>query len=282
MIAIVGCGLSGLLFAQKIKGDCGPLFFIDKARGVGGRLATRRWDGARFDHGTQVLPELPHDETAGMTATAKQWAEGRNVILEKKVLRLVKGIKDWTIETEGGENFTASSVVLTCPLPQSLEILNQSQMTYPASLKEITYYKTVIALVKFAQKHRPIDKIIRQPHENIEAVYDQLQKGVSPLPAWTVVFNSVFSEEHFEKTDEELLALAKKVMAEINIPLPSHEIQIKKWRYARAKNPTSEKFFQVDKDSSLYLIGDAFSGGDVAGAKASAEALAEHFRQILS
>lgn len=282
MIVIIGCGLSGLLFAQKIKGDYGPLFFLDKARGVGGRMATRRWDGARFDHGTQTLNELPHDDAAGMTATAKLWAEGRQVILEKKVLRLVKGVNDWSIETEGGETFSASAVVLTAPLPQSLDILDQSQIAYPPHLKGITYHKAIIALVKFAQKHRPIDKVIREPHEHVEAVYDQMQKGVSTLPAWTVVFNSLFSEQHFEKTDEELLEMAKKIMTEINIPLPSHEIQIKKWRFARVKNPSNEKFVQVTQTPPLYLIGDALSGGDVTGAKASAEALAEHFRQILS
>ncbi len=275
MIAIVGCGISGLWFANTIKGDLGPLFFIEKSRGVGGRLATRRWDEARFDHGTQVLENVEHDASLGMTHFAKQLAEGHKIHLDKKVIRLQRDQNQWRLETEDGDSFLATTVVLSCPLPQSLDLLEKSQISFSANLKEIHYHKKVIALVKFSQKHRAIEKVIHNPHVFIESVFDQMQKGVSAAPAWTVVFNESFSEDNFEKPDEELILMSKKIMSEINIPLPSYEIQIKKWRYSRVKNPTSENFFQACSEPPLYLIGDAFAGGDLLGSQKSAEALAQ-------
>lgn len=49
-VAIIGAGLSGLLLANALKEKmCVTLF--EKARGVGGRMSTRRADPFSFDHG---------------------------------------------------------------------------------------------------------------------------------------------------------------------------------------------------------------------------------------
>jgi len=53
-IAIVGGGLSGLIAAQKLK-DSFEVPISEKARGVGGRMSTRRADPYQFDHGAQYF-----------------------------------------------------------------------------------------------------------------------------------------------------------------------------------------------------------------------------------
>lgn len=55
-VAIVGCGLAGLMAARTL-GDHGlAVRLFDKSRGVGGRMATRRTpEGLRFDHGAQYF-----------------------------------------------------------------------------------------------------------------------------------------------------------------------------------------------------------------------------------
>ncbi len=54
-ILIIGAGLSGLKAAGDLHAAGRSVLLIDKGRGVGGRAATRRWDGARVDHGAQFF-----------------------------------------------------------------------------------------------------------------------------------------------------------------------------------------------------------------------------------
>ena len=53
-IAVVGAGLSGLVFAQALAGHARVDVF-EKSRGFGGRMATRRNDSYQFDHGAQFF-----------------------------------------------------------------------------------------------------------------------------------------------------------------------------------------------------------------------------------
>lgn len=49
-IAIIGAGLSGLSIAHLLK-DYAQITVFEKARGVSGRLSTRRAEPYVFDHG---------------------------------------------------------------------------------------------------------------------------------------------------------------------------------------------------------------------------------------
>ena len=52
---IVGAGISGLLVANTLKLEGWTVTVLDKGRGVGGRMATRRLGEGTFDHGTQFF-----------------------------------------------------------------------------------------------------------------------------------------------------------------------------------------------------------------------------------
>ena len=53
-IAVIGAGLSGLTFAHLLQ-DYADITLFEKARGVGGRMSTRRADPYFFDHGAQYF-----------------------------------------------------------------------------------------------------------------------------------------------------------------------------------------------------------------------------------
>ena len=53
-IAIIGAGLSGLTCANILSQQHQVTVF-EKARGVSGRLSTRRSEDLRFDHGAQFI-----------------------------------------------------------------------------------------------------------------------------------------------------------------------------------------------------------------------------------
>lgn len=54
-ITVIGAGISGLVCAQQLTQAGYSVIIIDKSRGVGGRVATRRLHGTKADHGTCYL-----------------------------------------------------------------------------------------------------------------------------------------------------------------------------------------------------------------------------------
>ena len=54
---VVGAGIAGLMAAEQLAGHGRRVLVIDKSRGVGGRMATRRIGGAVCDHGAQFCTQ---------------------------------------------------------------------------------------------------------------------------------------------------------------------------------------------------------------------------------
>ena len=54
-VLVIGAGISGLLCASELQRAGVSVRVLDKGRGVGGRMATRRMGGGRFDHGAQFF-----------------------------------------------------------------------------------------------------------------------------------------------------------------------------------------------------------------------------------
>ncbi len=54
-VAVVGAGLAGLAAARELRADGHEVVVLEKSRGLGGRLATRRAEGTVLDHGSPVL-----------------------------------------------------------------------------------------------------------------------------------------------------------------------------------------------------------------------------------
>jgi len=61
-IAIIGAGLAGLTLSRELS-DIADIRVFDKARGVGGRMATRYTERFYFDHGTQFFTARNPDFT---------------------------------------------------------------------------------------------------------------------------------------------------------------------------------------------------------------------------
>jgi renalase len=86
---IIGAGLAGLLAARTLQAAGVTVTVLDKARGVGGRLATRRLTAengqtiGRFDHGAQYFTARDPQFVALVdewlaAGVVKVWAEGFN------------------------------------------------------------------------------------------------------------------------------------------------------------------------------------------------------------
>jgi hypothetical protein len=68
---VVGAGWAGLTAANELADAGHDVLVVEKSRGPGGRSATRRADGARFDHGAQYFTA----RTAAFGRRLQQWRD---------------------------------------------------------------------------------------------------------------------------------------------------------------------------------------------------------------
>ena len=83
-LLVLGAGMCGLTIAQElVNAGKTSWLIIDKGRSVGGRMATRRVDGQKFDHGAQFLTARSPlfkqmVETWLRDGIIKEWTKGFN------------------------------------------------------------------------------------------------------------------------------------------------------------------------------------------------------------
>ena len=152
-IVIIGAGMSGIACARALRKAGAPVRLIDKGRGIGGRVATRRVavcsKSITFDHGAQYLDQS--EEAASIAALGQEvvdtwsWADGTNRIVGMPTMaalpkalasglnitlntrvRTLRACGDlYEIESDAGR-ITASHVVITVPAPQLAPILGET------------------------------------------------------------------------------------------------------------------------------------------------------------
>jgi len=155
-VVVIGAGMAGLTAAHVLT-DFADVVVLDKGRGVGGRLATRRVGDATFDHGAQfitthtdefaekitqlvgsgviapwfrgrigpngVIDPDGHTRFRGavsMNSVAKALAVGLDVRTASLVTSLVHDGTSWTVALADGTELKADGVVMTSPVPQTL------------------------------------------------------------------------------------------------------------------------------------------------------------------
>ena len=57
-IVVIGAGISGSVCAWKLAKDGHDVTLVEKGRGVGGRMATRRMEGARIFIGKEKFYQV--------------------------------------------------------------------------------------------------------------------------------------------------------------------------------------------------------------------------------
>lgn len=233
---IIGAGLSGLLAGTELQAAGHAVTLLDKGRGVGGRMATRRMQaGGRADHGAQFFtvrdPSFrsrvdtwigsgwivewcrgftPQQDgyprycgVDGMTRVAKGLAAPLNVETGTRVTAIGQNGSGWIVDTESGGRFEANNLILTPPLPQSLALLKAGNVVLPSTLNNdlnrITYDPIFAVLVRLSGRSDiPEPGGIQVRGEPIDWIGDNYQKGVSTENTVTIHASARFTRDHLE------------------------------------------------------------------------------------
>jgi renalase len=146
---------------------------LDKGRGVGGRMATRRFGGGTFDHGAQFFTVRgdrfsdlvdgwldagtaaewsrgfadadgrPNEDghpryrgARGMTSIPKYLAGGLDVRTGERAVKVDTSADGWEVACESGLRLEASALLLAMPVPQALELATSGNYGLPASARQ--------------------------------------------------------------------------------------------------------------------------------------------------
>jgi len=219
-----------------------------------------------------------------MTAVAKHLARDVHPLLETRVTSLRIGASGWVADLRNGGPIVAQAVLLTPPVPQSLELLEAGAVELPAQrlsdLRTIDYERCLAVMAMLdGPSHVPVPGGLAPPDGPIAWIADNQAKGVSPVPAVTIHATATFSLAHWDRHREE----SGQMLVEAAAPwlrAAVTGVQVQGWRYSRPLTVHQERCVVVDSMPRLCFAGDAFAGPRVEGAFLSGWAAADALEQM--
>ena len=310
--------MAGLIAAGDLQQAGHDVLVIEKGRGVGGRLASRRIGLATFDHGAQFMTSRDprfaaaieqwlrvgvieewyrstNDESAGharwrgkpsMTALPKYLARELTVLLEKRVVSLRCASQGWVAALDNGDSVFANSVVLTAPVPQALALLNLAELDVSEATKlrlESIEYECCLAVMALLERPSglPPPGSLSPTEGPIALMVDNQIKGISVTPAVTLHATPAFS---LARWDHDRQASGKELLEAAQPWLGSGvtEFQVHGWRYSKPIAGEQEGCLILHERPPLLLAGDAFAGTRIEGAALSGWAAADRLKSALA
>ena len=305
-VVIIGAGISGLAAARRLRELGHAVRVIDKGRGVGGRMATRRLggalDSARLDHGAQFFTTrsdafvdlVGRAEAAGAVT---KWTDGFGAEPDGHprwrgtdgMTSLCKWMAaDADLDVALGETVVdlaehpADAHILTAPVPQALAILSFSRrLPEPAladRLAALRYVPTIAVMLAIDDvppampAHGGVQLV---DHPDLAFVADNQAKGISVHPAITIHLSNARSAAMWEASDDEVVAFALAATAEWLGEVAVVERSIQRWRYAGPVETHPEPTVVWGASPITALAGEMFAGPKVEGAFLSGLAAAD-------
>lgn len=306
-VLIIGAGISGLLCATELQQRGLSVRVLDKGRGLGGRLATRRMAGARLDHGAQFFtvrdPRLqayvdqwlaagvikewfrhaPEDSDPdghprycgvhGMADIAKHLAKDLDVRTSEQVTELLRDLDQWIVRTQAGHSYLSKHLILTAPLPQALALLDTTGIRYAgnekAKLQSVRYQRGLATLaILDGPSGLAAPGGMKLDVAPLTWIADNQQKGISPdVSAITIHADAEFASAHWDSPNE----VRGPLMLEAAKPYLKAEVveyNCHRWGFTLPINPLPQAYF-CNRNLNLILAGDAFGGPRVEGAALS-------------
>ncbi len=310
-VVIVGAGISGITAGKYLHKNGFSVKILDKGKAIGGRLATRRInfndEQLQIDYGCKYLEAHTFEFSQELVDlikndTIKKWTtSNQNTFLDEleknlkfigrqsmrqiaielsKDLSISNSVKitninyagdDWNIIDDKKRLIKAEAVILTMPVPQSLELINNSKLEIPTeiynNLAKVEYARSIAGIL-ILENNSNIKNEGGLKFEDgpISFITDNNLKGVNnSLTALTIEMANDFSIENWGRSDEEIAELIIEASSEY-FNSKVLKSQIHKWKYSTPLKSYPKKFESVNLPGKLYFAGDAFLGNNVESA----------------
>ena len=316
-VLIVGAGISGISAGNYLAKNNLSVKLIDKGKAPGGRLASKRikYENEKvvFDYGCKYISM--DDTNTGkeimslvgknlikkwnfadsdqkiknksqkiigresIRSIALQLSRDLDIINNSKVISINRQGELWQLEINNNEMFYASDLILTMPVPQILELFDNSSMIIPKDisfdLNKVEYKRNIVAmLICDSPGNVPPIGGIEFNEGSISFITDNNLKGVNKNKfAFTIEMSDKSSRNYWDYPDEKILPEITK-LAENWIGCPVVHSQIHKWKYSQPFKSYPKRFEFIDVGGPIYLAGDAFLGDSAESAYLSGLAAA--------
>ncbi len=292
-VAIVGAGMAGLACARVLFGAQHPVTVLEKSRGLGGRLATRRIGRMAFDHGAQyviardpglqdyldlacatghvrpwvpVSPGLPRTEPwligcPGMSAMVKPLAAGIDVRRGLRVVACEKRGEEWWLASESGDPVGPfGALVLAVPAPQAIELSRNLAATFDVAgtLSRVRMAPCWAVMIAFSERFdTPADIVADTAGPLAWAARDVGKPDRrSPHDCWVLHASPQWTREHLEDAPA---SVAESLLLEfeklVGVTPRGAYLSAHLWRFARVEQPLGEPCVW-DPESRFGLCGD--------------------------
>ncbi|MEM8789939.1 MAG: FAD-dependent oxidoreductase [Pseudomonadota bacterium] len=298
-IVVIGAGMAGLACAAACAAAGRSVLVLDKGRGLGGRLATRRGDRARFDHGAQYATakgqafaayldharasghvqvwQLERDRPVwvgvpGMSGLVRPLAQG----LEVRCGVTVTGLRDaggvLALETAAGA-LTARQIVCAIPAPQAQVLLRDFEGI--DALSRVRIAPCWAALIQLAAP-RPEWRSARLENDVLAwAARNTAKPGRPAQPeCWVLHARPDWSRANLERDGEAVaddMAAAWRVA--MGDPGQIAALQAHRWRYSMTETALGQPFLPL-AHGRVLVGGDWCLGARVEAAFDSGQAMA--------
>jgi len=299
-IVIIGSGIAGLACARTLAAFGFASVVLDKGRGIGGRVATRRVGAMQFDHGAQyvtaqnssfatLLSELETDGALakwpgegdrpryvgrpGMSALAKALGVGLDIRQGVQVKGITKTHDGWALQL-GDSVLKARRVVLTVPAPQVAGLIG-AEHPLVADLAPVRL-APCLTLMAAVTGPVPFTRRLDQDDPLTWIALDNSKPNRPQGPElWVAQASQDFSERHLE---QDALGIANAMLPLLcdRLGVTAERVTYAaahRWRYARVTQAL-DQLFLTSADGTLHLGGDWCIGPRVEAAWQSGTAIA--------
>ena len=265
--------------------DQGAQFFTIRDAAMTARLAgwtaegvAARWPGVEEERWVG---------RPGMTAVAKQLADGLELKRELKVTAASRVSDGWELTIEGHELMRVERLVSTAPVPQTLALLKAGGVALKeplaGALAGVSYHPCLTLLILLDGPSAVPTGGVRLGDGPLRWVADNAKKGISPegQGAVTLLASREFSAANYGMPEAEVVAslvpAAKALLGNAAVV----SVTLHRWRYSEPVATWPEPCVWLP-EISLGLAGDAFGGPRVEGAALSGLALAARIADTLA
>lgn len=313
-VLIVGAGIAGLMAAQTLQAAGKTVIVVDREGRVGGRMITEHintgWadTGAQFfsvrepvfqKHVSQWVEEglvfvwswgwadsstesnqkdgFPrYAAYGGMTAVPRRLAQDVMVHKSVEICQLQLAGDGWQATSRDGYVYGCKGLVLTPPVPQTLALLQASQIPLDsdeeAALAAIVYHPNITAVCQVEGAIRlPSPGALQRPWHPISWVANNQPKmNVPQINLLTAQFSPTHSRLWWQAPDDELTGVLHKELRPL-LAEDAHIVDIIFYRWPHAL-PTvlyPEYSLLASGIPPLAIAGDAFKTSRVEGAAMS-------------
>ena len=304
-IGIVGAGVAGLACARGLARQGHEVVLLDKGRGPGGRMSTRRMQTAlgeaQFDHGTQYFtirdqgfreqvetwiaeglvapwPAAGSDAYVGvpaMNSPVRRMTEDLAVRWSTLVTKVESAGPVWRLFVESGEIFEADMAIIATPAEQTAALLATAAPEVASRAGAATSQPCWTVMLAFSAPVAVVRDCWRGEDVIGWAARNSAKPGRSGPESWVVQATPAWSRRHLEADPDWVAATLTAALSKtLDAALPeSVGIASHRWRFARSAADGSGAI--LDRARRLGVCGDWLIGPRVEAAWVSGANLAQ-------